>query len=314
MKWQMVALSALVALSTLVPGLALANDTLIYKRCEEDSLDPAQARERVAWYAKNYPEEIVSQARAVTGRNPTLEQALGWYNRYMLEDPVFGGPAERPSYPTFVLADYTNPDPKYFAPKDANGPANKPANYLWLGTCLSSCYKPGVEVLFAGDGGEFKSVAIDLAMKQSISKVATLSEESTLEWPQLTSHEVAFYTESITETDHDIFDLIMASGGELKVTANHPLVDSTGHIREARTFEIGDKLMRADGTQDPIASISYEAFHGRVYNVASREASLLGQVVVANGYLNGSAWYQNAGLRNLNRGLLRSSLPADVLE
>lgn len=307
------AVSALcIALSTVVSSQAFAQ--AFFLRCEEDSLNPEQAKGRVAWYAKNYPSEIQGKARDVTGKEVTWEQAAAWYNRIMLDDELFGGPAERPYYPSFTLADLTNPDPKYFAPTDPNGPANKPSNYLWMGKCLSSCYKPGVAVLFSGDNGGFENVPIDQAMKQSRSKVATLSEDSTLESPQLAAHEVAFYTESLTETDHDIFNITMASGGVLKVTANHPLIDSSGRIREARTFDIGDKLVRIDGAQDPIASISYEEYHGRVYNVAPAVASMLGQVVVANGYLNGSAWYQNNGQKNLNRSLLRSSLPADVLQ
>lgn len=314
MKTKPIVSAVLLAVTAVASSQALAQPAEIGKRCEEDYLSPDQARSRVEWYAKNYPQEIAAVLASKTARNVTQEQATAWFLRTMLEDPIFGGPALRPTYPTFTLTDYTNPAPKYFGPVDPAAAANKPANYFWTVTCLSSCYKPGVAVLFAREGGGFEDVAINEALHRSIPKVATLSDESTLQSPQLTAHNVAFYVESLTETDHDIFQFKMASGGELQITEGHPLIDGAGRIREARTFGVGDKLVRADGTQDPIVDISYEAYHGRVYNIMPNTASLLGQVVVANGYLSGSAWYQNNGLRLLNRTLLRGSLPADVLQ
>lgn len=289
------------------------------KRCEEDSLNPAQAIERVEWYGANYGSEIQTKAVEVTGRSVTIDQALAWYRKSHLEDSVFGGPAERPLYPSFTDVNTLNPR-GYYAPVSRFAAANKPADYIWAGSCLSSCYKPGTQVLFAvedttfGGGLAFKNVAIDVAHRWRLPKIAALSEKSTLGSPVLDPVDVAFYTESVTETDHDILDFSTEGGGTLKITPNHPVVDGTGVMREARTFVVGESLVRADGSLDPVVRIEHEKFHGRVYNVMPNSASLLGQIVVAEGFLNGSAYYQNNGVRHLNRGLLRAMVPAEALE
>lgn len=125
----------LVVLSAIVSSQAYAQ--AITMRCQEDSLGPEQARGRVAWYAKNYPNEILRMATSVIGRELTPQQALTWYNKTMLEDPIFGGPSEYPRYPTFATPELMNPDPKYFAPIDPNASADKPPNFVWIGSCLS---------------------------------------------------------------------------------------------------------------------------------------------------------------------------------
>jgi len=126
-----------------------------------------------------------------------------------------------------------------------------------------------------GSGGD-RDVATDDAIAQSVPKVATLSDESTLQSPRLiATNDVAFCVHSHTETDNDIFELTMASGRKLQVTGGpRPDRRRAGGSR-ARTFEAGDKLVRSDGTQGRIVNITYEAFHGRVYNVASVAPSLL---------------------------------------
>lgn len=130
-----VVLAVCATMSLLVSSQA---DAAIWQLCAEDSLSPEQARGRVAWYAKNYPSEILQTASDEWGRSVTLEQALAWYNRLMLEDPVLGGPSKRVRYPTFTTKDMKNPTPKYFAPTDQNGRANKPTNYYWTVTCTQS--------------------------------------------------------------------------------------------------------------------------------------------------------------------------------
>lgn len=304
---------------------AFADMSNVYKRCEEDSLSPDQAVERVEWYAGHYAAEILAHVQIELG-DPTVtaDQAITYYRRTMLTDPINGGALKRPKYPTFTkpAPAYDNPL-GYFAPgygyvppntaHDRNSLADKPADYSWTATCISSCYKPGTEILFDLQG-QLTNIPIEQAMTESIPRVAVLRDDSTLESPVLTSSEVLYYVNSLTETDHEILDFATASGASLKITPNHPVIADDGRVREASTFFVGENLVRADGTLDPIVSITHEIYHGRVYNIFPKSPSLVGQIVVANGFLNGSAWYQNGGVDHLNRSLFRDSLPAEVLD
>ena len=136
MKTNSVASTVCVALSVIVSSQAFGQrfSNLSY-RCQEDSLDVNQAKGRIAWYARNYPREIQQMAFQEIGRAVTQEQALAWYNQITLGDPIFGGAV---IYPTFARTDLSNPAPKYFAPTDPDGPANKPTNYYWVGSCILS--------------------------------------------------------------------------------------------------------------------------------------------------------------------------------
>jgi hypothetical protein len=102
-----------------------------------------------------------------------------------------------------------------------------------------------------------------------------------------------------------------AAGGlpcELRITPNHPLLSNDGNVRQASEFKVGDLLVRADGTSDQIVSIEKEKYFGKVYNLDPNSKSLLGKLILAEGYVNGSSYYQNQELSKLNRILLRENL------
>jgi hypothetical protein len=291
---------------------------VLNQRCEGfDSLDKGPALERDEWYMARYPGEITAAAANLLARPVTDAQAQIWFTNQLINDPIFGGTRVRPMYPTFMLSNFTDPL-SYRAPVDHTGPANKPANYVWIGTCTSSCYTPDMQVLFdqAVDGEAARPAYVPIldARTKFLPRVMTLSEDSTLDGISLVGRGVASYTQSIIESQHDdIIHITTRGGGELKVTSNHPLVDAEGVMREARTFTASDGLIRSDGEIDPIADIRTESYFGRVYNVAPATNSLLGNIVVAQGFLSGSSWYQNEGASELNRQMLRA-VPAEALE
>lgn len=74
------------------------------------------------------------------------------------------------------------------------------------------------------------------------------------------------------------------SGLPLAVWAN------THHsIREANSFVVGDSLVSIDGIKLAITDITHSNYHRKVYNYEPKDESTVANIVVAQGYLNGSA-------------------------
>ena len=59
---------------------------------------------------------------------------------------------------------------------------------------------------------------------------------------------------------------------------------------------------------DPIAKIEINKIFGKVYNVKPVTLDYVSNIVVAEGYLNGSVRYQNEFLNTINSLILRRSL------
>ena len=125
---------------------------------------------------------------------------------------------------------------------------------------------------------------------------------------------VGSYSIDIAPAKQDLLLFQTASGNTLRVTLNHPIVDSTGTVRQAKEFTQGEELIRSDGSLDPIVAIEPQRFFGKVYNVAPVTRDEVTNIVVAQGFLNGSSRYQNESLKDLNRSILRRNIPVDILE
>lgn len=300
-------------------ALAGADIPVLLKRCEEDSLTPAQARARVGWFLDNYFGDARVIAENATFETLTDAQVVTYWEQTCLISPTTGAQRLRPMYPTFALADLTNPVPYFAPPPTTTHPTVSdaiPEGYQVVGMCIASCYKPDGLVRFAVDENgtsDFKDVEIAQAQTQLLRNVAVLSDESSLEAPVIISQPVYSYAMSSTPTEHQIYVFTTESGHVLEVTGNHPIVDSTGLMREATEFVVGDALVRDDGNLDAIKKIEIQSYYGRVYNVAPKTESLLGNVVIANGFLAGSSWYMNDGVSYINEKIFRGLIPEDVL-
>jgi hypothetical protein len=79
-------------------------------------------------------------------------------------------------------------------------------------------------------------------------------------------------------------------------------------MKLAGEFKVGESLVMLGGVLDPIVSIEKVQYFGKVYNVFVKSAALQHNIVVTNGYLNGTAFFQNEGSNQLNRVLLRQKL------
>jgi len=303
------------ALSMVMTSVALGDAITITQRCQaSDSLHQGQAIGRNEWYKKNYPGEIQVRMQYFTG-DPNLSQAdaLVAYDTFTLKDNL-GADLEYARYPTFLVktkneqgrAIWTDPL-TYVAPVDPAVGANKPQGYVWAADCRAGCFQPWVRVLFKKGYLPIKS-----ALENGVTDVMAFAKTGTLEAPSYRALPVAEYTQSMRDEWNDILRIETEGAGVLEVTPNHPLVDGEGHMREAATLTASDELVRVDGSRERIVSITKRRTFGKVYNVSPKSTELKENVLVAEGFLTGSAWYQNEGHRNMNRLLLRANLTSDV--
>ncbi len=75
----------------------------------------------------------------------------------------------------------------------------------------------------------------------------------------------------------------------------------------AETLKAGDSLMTAEGKADAITSIETVDYFGKVYNIDMGNEVIEDNIIVAQGFLSGTVYFQNEGLENLNRLILRNS-------
>jgi hypothetical protein len=199
-----------------------------------------------------------------------------------------------------------------------------PATAHWVTAyCVSSCYTPDQQVLFASEqtasgsaigatpfGGQYTSI-FDANARQ-IPRVMTLTKDSTLDKFALQPKDVFAYTIEFYDSDHEIFEIHTARG-VLRVTSEHPILRGDGRMVFAEALQVEDELVRVDGTLDPIVKIVKANHFGKVYNLRPDSSDLVENILVAQGYLVGSAQYQNDYVNYINRVILSHTVPASVL-
>jgi hypothetical protein len=181
-------------------------------------------------------------------------------------------------------------------------------NFYVMAYCESSCYAPDQSLRFS-DG----DVNIVKAMKAKRDDLVTLSPDATLDNLHTQTSKVFSYTTEIRDAEHVIFNVTTASGGKLRVTNEHPMVTSEGRLVKAESLAVGDELLKADGTPDRIASIEKSKHFGKVYNIKPASLEPVANVLIAQGYLVGSARFQNDDVAYINRVLLFRAVPDKVM-
>jgi hypothetical protein len=212
-------------------------------------------------------------------------------------------------YPSFVDpgAGYAIWKPSYVY--SLNTPYTfKPAAVFMDGVCLGGCYTPDQAVLFA-DG----EVPIESAMKENRKDLLTLSPDATLDALSFFTNEVGMFIADKVPTEQEILTFHTEGGGELKVTLEHPLVAEDGTMRMAQRFMVGDSLLREDGSPDVIKDITKTKWVGQAYNLKPVTTDFVTNILVAQGFLNGSLRYQHEWVELANRELLRKSIPEGAL-
>jgi hypothetical protein len=174
--------------------------------------------------------------------------------------------------------------------------------------CEASCYAPDQRVRFA-DG----DVNIVEAMKAKRDDVVTLAPDATLDDLRTQTSKVYSYTTELRDGEHVLFKLTTASGGTLSVTNEHPMVTSEGRLVKAESLKKGDELLKADGTPDPIVGVEKTSHYGKVYNLKPESREHVSNILIAQGYLVGSARFQNDYVAFMNRVLLFRAVPEEVM-
>jgi hypothetical protein len=223
----------------------------------------------------------------------------------------------RPLYPTFGtspdinLATQLYPHP-YLANcqlyYDQNGTIPATAFYV-NAFCEAACYTPDQKVLFAGG-----PMAIGEARRERREDLVTLSKDATLDNLELMTNQTHSYTDQLRDETHLIYNIRTRSGGQLRVTDEHPVVQAEGILVQARTLKVGDELLKKDGSADPIVSIEKTKYFGRVYSLRPVTSDPVTNILVAEDFLVGSVAFQNDDLGYINRRILyRSVLPGDII-
>lgn len=188
------------------------------------------------------------------------------------------------------------------------GTSDLPAGVAVDALCEAGCYVPDQQIRVGAT-----SVAVSKAQESGERALTTLAPGSTIDSVELIQNTIARWTVDIAPANQTIVTLRMKSGGELRVTKEHPLVTSEGMMRQAQTLAVGDALVRDDGSLDPVVSTTRTEEFTKVYNLRPTTTDLTSNILVAQGYLTGSARYQNEYVKYLNRVLFRHKIPAAVI-
>ncbi len=287
------------------------------QRCETDSLDNNQAPERMSWAIRCIGERSDAKTRE-------------WFLQEIDETALVmlktnqnqRGPRGNPYYPTFgalpriddiikagVGYTYT-PQITFIAPADRNADcAGLPHDDGVIGICEASCYTPEQRVLFPSG-----YIEIAVAREDGVSEIVTLAPDATLDKLTFKIAQVGHFTASIQDVWHEIIELRTLSGKRLRVTKNHPILTASGEMKNAEQLNLGEALLTVDGNPDPITDLTGGTYFGKVHNVRAASDSTSDNIVIAEGLLTGSSFYQNEGIIYLNRVIMRNNLPYALLE
>lgn len=306
MKYFVLLTTSVAAITTATQGTASAQ-ILTTARCQNAFGVPQDtAQRRMAWgeYCRVHPEP---DANGVP-RPGTVYLTNESVTDYNTADPTMKA-ALFPTYfdqNTFAVWDVPNAQLTPNTVPSGTPPTNPaaclvlPQSAVNAGLCVAGCYVAGTALQFA-DG----PIAIGAAQQASQGNLVTLAPDATLDNLTTITNKVDRYTKDLVDTVQVIYTLTMASGGQLRVTNEHPLLGPDGIIRQAQMLKVGDALVRANGKPDPIVSIRTGKENTKVYNVRPVTTDYTSNIVIAEGYLNGSLRYQNEFLDTINSLILR---------
>lgn len=266
---------------------------LVPMRCSQDSLSNSEAQGRYDWMVKCKDQvpvikEFLEKFDGVEYKGINLDEST------------------RHLYPTFLDSSTKKP---WIAPKRVSGSCTVPATAYVAAVCVSSCSTPEQEVIAEVEKGKaLRKVSFIDAWTQKLKKVGTLHPYSSIASTQLEKTEVDNWVTELLDTTQPILTFKLKSGGQLKITPNHAMLNQDGAMQVAQDFKVNDNFVRLGGRLDKIVAIEKSDYYGKVYNVFVNSNELKKNVVVINGYLSGTAFYQNEGAKYMNRDLFRKNL------
>jgi hypothetical protein len=275
-----------------------------------DSLDSGMATPRMQWGLRCAESRMQSAFRS----NDFREYAISSIVRGLIRSRDAlnrQATSARRIYQTYAtintLGEFVNPH-NWQAPPIAQ-PAGAedcymPPQYDLVGFCVESCYVPGQQLQLPAGDVDVKQLHRDLHPA-----VVTLTAQSNLDDLNYQATPIDYYVREISDGWHNVVSIKTIGGKVLTVTTNHPVVRSNGQLSAAGDLNVGDELVNAYGQSEPIIELQQRNHYGRVYNLFLKSNDQKENIVIAQGLLNGSAYYQNEGVRFLNRLLLRTRIP-----
>ena len=265
----------------------------------------------------------IGDDKVAAGRNAWFKRCEpGAYKFVFSEGSEFR--MNKVNYERRVYVTYGVPDPEnkggflypgdLKAPTNANAPCSSlPAEWQLIGVCVTGCYAPGQELLFSDGWAKVEDAASIKTQKRDL---VTLGNDSTLEQLSTRLSQIKNWIFDLRDAQQELLEFKLTSGGTLVVTTGHPILDHEGRMREASTFKVGDLLVKSDGSFDPIESIVGKTYFGKVYNVNLESDQDLENIVIAQGYLNGSLHFQaGVGVKKLNQALFRKlNIPSALIQ
>ncbi|MBC7396250.1 MAG: hypothetical protein H7333_02310 [Bdellovibrionales bacterium] len=241
-----------------------------------------------------------------------------------------GGIVTTPGYPIYGVFAPTSPDDKiayknpkkWFAPKTAErsvegcvskveGDNLMPANYEIFAFCASGCYTP--EQMITTDPFN-RSMTAQEVFSSKLPTIAGVDSSSSIDQVSLKQVTVKGWVTDLSPTNHELLNFKTLSGGNLSVTNNHPILTSNGEIKEAGQIALGDAFVKADGSVDPVVEIVPSSYYGYVYNFDIDSEEEADQLLVAQGFINGSVRFQNEDLVAVNRQILRTNIARSLVK
>lgn len=266
---------------------------LVPMRCSQDSLSNTDAQGRYDWMVK------------CQDQVPVIKEFLAkfddvQYKGISLDDST------RHLYPTFLDSVTKKP---WIAPKKSTGSCSVPRTAYVAAVCVSSCSTPEQDIIAEVEKGKaLRKITFIDAYTKNLKKVGTLHPYSSIDSTQLEKTEVESWVTELLDTTQPILIFKLKSGGQLKITPNHAMLNQDGAMQVAQEFKVNDNFVRLGGRLDKIVSIEKSEYYGKVYNVFVNSNELKKNVVVINDYLSGTAFYQNEGAKYMNRDLFRKNL------
>lgn len=266
-------------------------------RCSQDSLSSDDANGRYWWMVR------------CQDQVPVIKEFLEKFSNVNVDGSDLSTSA-RKLYPTF-MNHATNPEKPWIAPVDPYGPCDVPSTAYIAAVCVSSCATPEQQIL-ADVKGQAKYVSFLEALTQNYSRAFTLKSTNSMNNKAVEKTSVEQWVTELLDGEHDIIVFTMKSGRSIQLTPNHPVVAANGMMKLAGEFAVGDSLVELGGHLDAIVSLEHVKYYGKVYNLFVKSAEIQKNIVITNGYLNGTAFFQNEGAVNMNRALFKNKLTQGV--
>jgi hypothetical protein len=174
----------------------------------------------------------------------------------------------------------------------------------YIGFCYCGCLERSTGI-FVQDpkSGRNATERIDQITVGSVA-VHALTDDATLSRVRYEPRGVEARTAG--SEDKPLVVLHTADGALLAATELHAILLSTGAMIAAKDLEVGQSMVRQDGSFSTIASITRESTKDDVFNVLTNAGlNHKGHMIVANGLIVGDLMWQNTLAKDLNSIIVR---------